>query len=100
MSAGTLVPLEEYLARSYEPDREYGDGQIVERNVGGYLHGLFHSLFAANVVTLLVRHGFAYRVLSSADAPAAGSLSYPDVMVVPVRANPTSIILEPPPHGA
>jgi hypothetical protein len=30
-----LVALEEYLNTSYSPDREYVDGVVVERNVGG-----------------------------------------------------------------
>jgi hypothetical protein len=31
----TLVPVEEYLSTNYDPDCEYVDGQIVERNLGG-----------------------------------------------------------------
>ena len=34
MSVGTLVPLAEYLATAYDPDVEYVDGVLVERNVG------------------------------------------------------------------
>jgi Uma2 family endonuclease len=30
----TLVSVEEYLNRSYEPDCEYLDGEVIERNVG------------------------------------------------------------------
>jgi Uma2 family endonuclease len=51
MAATTLVPLEEYLRTVYEPDMEYVDGELLERNVGekphsklqmhlsAYLHG-------------------------------------------------------------
>src|SRR5271165_2986345 len=44
----TLVPVEEYLSTSYDPDCEYVDGQLVERNVGDILHSLSQSniLFA------------------------------------------------------
>ena len=35
----TLVPVEEYLRTNYDPDREYVDGQIVERNLGEKPHG-------------------------------------------------------------
>ena len=38
MSLGTLVSLEEYLNTSYDPDVEYVDGELVERNVGDWLH--------------------------------------------------------------
>jgi Uma2 family endonuclease len=38
MQAATLVPVEEYLSTSYDPDCEYVDGQIVERNLGEKPH--------------------------------------------------------------
>ena len=34
MSVGTLVPLAEYLSTSDDPDVEYVDGMLVERNAG------------------------------------------------------------------
>jgi Uma2 family endonuclease len=34
----TLVPVEEYLRTNYDPDCEYVDGQIVERNLGEKTH--------------------------------------------------------------
>jgi Uma2 family endonuclease len=40
MAAGTLVSLEEYLNTSYDPDVEYVDGVLVERNVGDWLNSL------------------------------------------------------------
>jgi len=43
MSVGTLIPLEEYLNTSYDPDVEYVDGVLVERNVGDWLHSLTQS---------------------------------------------------------
>ena len=43
-----LVSVEEYLNTSYDPDREYVDGVLVERNMGDWLHSLIQSniLFA------------------------------------------------------
>lgn len=38
MAASTQISLEEYLQTSYEPDAEYVDGEIEERNVGEYDH--------------------------------------------------------------
>jgi len=44
----TLVPVEEYLSTNYDPDCEYVDGQIVERDLGEKTHSriqgelLFH----------------------------------------------------------
>jgi len=39
MGSATLIPVEEYLATSYSPDREYIDGEVVERNLGEKTHG-------------------------------------------------------------
>lgn len=38
MGIGTLISVEEYLNTSYDPDVEYVDGVLVERNVGELLH--------------------------------------------------------------
>jgi len=36
-----LVSVEEYLSTSFDPDCEYIDGIIVERNVGEFIHGIW-----------------------------------------------------------
>jgi Uma2 family endonuclease len=38
-----VVPVEEYLSTSYDPDVEFVDGVLVERNVGDWLHSLVQS---------------------------------------------------------
>jgi Uma2 family endonuclease len=38
MAVETLISVEEYLNTSYEPDMEYVDGVLEERNVGDWLH--------------------------------------------------------------
>ncbi len=38
MAAGTLISVDEYLSTSYEPDCDYVDGELVERNVGEQDH--------------------------------------------------------------
>jgi Uma2 family endonuclease len=50
MSTSTLVPVAEYLATSFRPDRDYVDGVIQERNLGEWPHSraqgrLFAYLF-------------------------------------------------------
>jgi Uma2 family endonuclease len=42
--ATTLVSLEEYLNTAYDPDVEYVDGAIVERNLGTQPHGRLQTL--------------------------------------------------------
>src|SRR5277367_1373072 len=36
--ATTAVSIEEYLSTAYEPDMDYVDGELEERNVGEYDH--------------------------------------------------------------
>jgi Uma2 family endonuclease len=40
------IPISEYMATSYRPDREYVDGEIRERNVGKYEHARIQALLA------------------------------------------------------
>ena len=42
----TLVPVEEYLRTNYDPDCEYVDGEIVERNLGEKPHSRIQSRVA------------------------------------------------------
>ena len=46
MSAGTTISVEEYLRTSYSPDREYRDGELVERNVGKRSHSELQAALA------------------------------------------------------
>jgi Uma2 family endonuclease len=49
MSVETLISVEEYLNTSYDPDMEYVDGVLVERNVGDW----FHSTVQYNILLAL-----------------------------------------------
>jgi Uma2 family endonuclease len=40
MATATHITLEEYLKTTYEPDADYIDGEIEERNVGEYDHNI------------------------------------------------------------
>ena len=67
MSVETLISVEEYLSTSYDPDVEYVDGVLMERNVGA----LLHSLVQRNIIIAL-------------------SLKYPRVFAVPELRSQTS----------
>jgi Uma2 family endonuclease len=59
MDAAAFVSAEEYLDSAYSPDREYVDGVIVEREVGGRPH----SRVQANLIRFLEQrypHLFAW----------------------------------------
>ncbi len=46
MATSTLVSLEEYLSTCYEPDKEYVDGELVERCVGEFDHSRLQIIIA------------------------------------------------------
>jgi Uma2 family endonuclease len=45
-----LISVEEYLSTGYEPDCEYDDGVIVERNLGEFEHS-FLQIFLGTILT-------------------------------------------------
>lgn len=47
MTSASQVLLDEYLASTYEPDREYIDGELVERNMGESDHAGLQALLSA-----------------------------------------------------
>ena len=50
MSSETMVPLTEYLDRSFDPDCEYLDGVLLERNVGKRKHSRMQSLMVGTLL--------------------------------------------------
>jgi Uma2 family endonuclease len=55
-----FVPVEEYLSTGYEPDCEYDDGVIVERNLGEIEHSYLQTLIA----TLFTVHTADWKVFA------------------------------------
>lgn len=47
MTTSTLVPLDEYLATVYDSDREYIDGEVIERNMGELDHAGLQGIILA-----------------------------------------------------
>jgi Uma2 family endonuclease len=58
--SGRLIPVEEYLSTGYDPDCEYDDGVIVERNLGEIEHAYLQTLLA----TLFTVRGAEWNVLA------------------------------------
>jgi Uma2 family endonuclease len=50
MPVATQVSVDEYLHTSYDPDRDYIDGEVVERLVGEFEHSRSQSMSAALLV--------------------------------------------------
>src|ERR1039458_5532836 len=92
MGIETLISVEEYLNTSYDPDVEFVDGVLVERNVGDWLHSLVQS----NIIFALRRKYPSSKVvpeLRSMVNPTRFRL--PDVCVM-LSAPKTSVLLEAP----
>ena len=80
MSTGTIVALEEYLTTAYEPDCDFVEGCLEERNVGEWAH----SLLQANIAAFFVaRYGLkGIRVLTELRIRvSAGRVRIPDLCV-------------------
>ncbi len=46
MATATLIPLSEYLATTYRPDRDYIDGELRQRNMGEQSHSETQAILA------------------------------------------------------
>ncbi len=96
MGSATLIPVEEYLRSSYSPDREYVDGEIVERNLGEKAHGTVQS-------NLILYLGGRRKELGIREFPEqrvqvrSKRFRVPDVCVVKAPA-PREQIFTSPPH--
>ena len=95
MGAPTLISVEEYLHTSYDPDRDYIDGEIRERNMGEGPHSLLQmtlsALFYANRKYWQVRPLPEQRVQTS-----ARHFRIPDLCLIRVTDPMDNIIRVPP----
>ncbi|MDP2997156.1 MAG: Uma2 family endonuclease [Bryobacterales bacterium] len=95
MGTMTLVPVAEYLARAYRPDREYVDGVLVERNVGEYDHARLQGL----VLACFLRNERRWRIRAVPECRVQVKKSrfrIPDVSVLRAES-PIEQIVETPP---
>jgi len=76
----TQVTREEYLSTSYDPDREWVDGELVERNVGTQLHSLLQTMIAGYFLGFRSSH--RVQVLVEARLGVGDRTRIPDVMVL------------------
>jgi Uma2 family endonuclease len=95
MSAATQISVSEYLATSYDPDCEYLDGEILERNVGEY----DHSRRQARLIGFLFGREaeWGIRVISEQRVQVTSTrFRIPDVAVV-LASTPTEQVFKTPP---
>ncbi|HEV2323870.1 MAG TPA: Uma2 family endonuclease [Terracidiphilus sp.] len=95
MSTATHISEDEYLRSAFEPDAEYVDGEVRERNVGTY----DHSDWQQAILTWFLQHAKDWNVRSVPEQRMRvrlGSYRIPDVSVLD-RANPKEQVVTAPP---
>ena len=94
MATALQIPLSEYLATSYRPDREYVDGEVRERNVGKYEHARLQALLAAWFAAH--EKSWGIQVVTEQRVQVTPTrVRIPDVAVLPPLPQP-DVIAEPP----
>lgn len=94
MATSTITPIEEYLETSYRPDREYIDGEVVERNMGKWEHARIQAFLAS----WFIQHEKAWQVRTATEWRTRVSerrVRIPDLVLV--SAGPQPDVLDHPP---
>ncbi len=81
MATSPQLSIVEYLNTTYEPDLEYVDGQLVERNVGKWEHGRLQMILGA----WFFQHEKEWRIQTAAETRmrvAWTRVRLPDLLVV------------------
>jgi Uma2 family endonuclease len=94
MATASQSPIQEYLDRSYRPDREYVDGEIRERNVGKWQHARLQWLLGAWFFT----HEKEWGITGSTEQRvrvAENRVRVPDLVVLAAGPQP-EILTDPP----
>jgi Uma2 family endonuclease len=95
MKADTLISVEEYLKTSYDPDCDYVDGVVLERNLGELDHSDLQTELAVYFRNRR-RQWKAYAFVEQRVQVSARRFRIPDVCVI-VGKKPTDPIFHEPP---
>jgi Uma2 family endonuclease len=94
MATSTRLSLLQYLNRSYRPDREYIDGELLERNVGKWEHARLQALLASWFQSQ--EKSWSVKVATEQRVQVAPTrVRIPDVMLVSRGPQP-DVTIEPP----
>src|SRR5262252_2930594 len=95
MVTSSAIPVEEYLRTTYDPDMEYVNGQLVERNVGEHDHSRFQHLLDMELGTRERERRF--RVFTEQRVRVSDEPRYriPDLCVKALPYKKTPILVQP-----
>lgn len=94
MASAVQIPVSEYLQTTFRPDREYVDGEVLERNVGKWEHARLQWLLAG----WFLQHEQQWDVMGSTEQRLHVSTTrvrVPDLVVL--RPGPQPDVLTDPP---
>ncbi len=94
MASAFQIPVSEYLQTTFRPDREFVDGEVVERNVGKWEHARLQSL----ITQWIGRHEADWNVMVSVEQRVQVSptrVRVPDLVVLHPGPQP-DVLTEPP----
>jgi len=95
MATSAVVPVSEYLSQTYEPDCDFVDGELEERNVGEELHSELQNILAR--IFGNKRYEWGIRSLTEPRIQVLPSrFRIPDLCLVP-RSRPRGRIISYPP---
>jgi Uma2 family endonuclease len=95
MAAGSLVSVDQYLRTNYDPDRDFVDGELLERNPGekthGRLQGRIMAWMYAQESSLNIQAVVEVRLRINAQR-----FRIPDVMILSGDAPHEEVVVTPP----
>lgn len=97
MAASALISIDEYLATSYDPDRDYVDGVIEERNLGENDHADLQTAIAVYLRTRQKKWGI-YAVVEQRVQVSPTRFRVPDICIT-LGGRPKQQIFTTPPFA-
>jgi Uma2 family endonuclease len=95
MTTATLVPLSEYLSTTYHPDRDFLEGELLERNMGEQPHSRIQSFFG--YIFRLNRNAWGVRSLTEQRVQVRPErFRIPDITVIHLTDSDDLILRKPP----
>src|ERR1017187_1219782 len=96
MATTTIVPVEEYLRTSYDPDMEYVDGALVERNAGERRHSRLQGFLVSLLMAREAQGRFHVYPEQRVRVLAGATYRIPDVCVMALPYPAESVFTRPP----